>query len=148
MTLDLYSLRQMVNSLWQVSLNSKVFSSIFDVANCNSVEVNSLLILADQVSCFTMEKTYVVVDANIEQRNITFEDLKKPLLGLHRKAIWETGFLVPEPSMDGLEEKWSKWLDKFPVKSIILCSSASEQFLNDDQMKQLANGLVLSGSKA
>ncbi|KAG5017011.1 hypothetical protein JHK85_023147 [Glycine max] len=67
---------------------------------------------------------------------------------LRSKAIWETGFLVPEPSMDGLEEKWSKWLDKFPVKSIILCSSASEQFLNDDQMKQLANGLVLSGSKA
>jgi len=43
--------------------------------------------------------------------------------------------------MDGLEEKWSKWLESFPAKFVILCSSTNEQFMNDDQMKQLANGL-------
>ncbi|KAG4958499.1 hypothetical protein JHK87_035132 [Glycine soja] len=53
-----------------------------------------------------------------------------------------------EPPMDGLEEKWSKWLDSFPTKSIILCLFANEQFLNDDQMKEVANGLELSGSEA
>ncbi|KAL2957226.1 hypothetical protein AAZX31_18G132900 [Glycine max] len=47
--------------------------------------------------------------------------------------------------MDVLEEKWSKWLDSFPAKSVILCSFGSEQFLNDDQIKEVASGLELSG---
>ncbi|KAG4908251.1 hypothetical protein AAZX31_20G182800 [Glycine max] len=61
------------------------------------------------------------------------------------KLVLLTGFLVPEPSMDVLEEKWSKWLDSFPAKSVILCSFGSEQFLNDDQIKEVASGLELSG---
>lgn len=61
------------------------------------------------------------------------------------KPVLLSGPLVPEPSRDVLEEKWSKWLDTFPAKSVILCSFGSETFLNDDQIRELASGLELSG---
>ncbi|RDX87298.1 UDP-glycosyltransferase 79A6, partial [Mucuna pruriens] len=60
------------------------------------------------------------------------------------KPVLLSGPLVPEPSRDVLEEKWSKWLDTFPAKSVILCSFGSETFLNDDQIKELATGLELT----
>ncbi|XP_061337542.1 UDP-glycosyltransferase 79A6-like [Gastrolobium bilobum] len=61
------------------------------------------------------------------------------------KQVLLTGPLVPEPSVDVLEERWSKWLDNFPAKSVMLCSFGSETFLNDDQIKELAIGLELTG---
>ncbi|CAL0299826.1 unnamed protein product [Lupinus luteus] len=61
------------------------------------------------------------------------------------KQVLLSGPLVPEPSNDVLEEKWSKWLDNFQAKSVILCSFGSETFLNDDQIKELATGLELTG---
>ncbi|KAK7278571.1 hypothetical protein RJT34_23603 [Clitoria ternatea] len=61
------------------------------------------------------------------------------------KPVLLTGPLVPEPSIDVLEEKWSKWLDNFSEKSVTFCSFGSETFLNDDQIKELATGLELSG---
>ncbi|KAH1154549.1 hypothetical protein GYH30_050000 [Glycine max] len=99
--------------------------------------------------------------ADIEGRNITFEDLKKPPPGYPRnyniflkafeamylmfffKRFDEKNFTGSErvlqgfsvcslivfrwqPSMDVLEEKWSKWLDSFPAKSVILCSFGTE----------------------
>ncbi|KAJ1404797.1 UDP-glycosyltransferase family, conserved site [Sesbania bispinosa] len=62
-----------------------------------------------------------------------------------QSLILLAGPLVPEPLMDVLDEKWSKWLDNFPPKSVIFCSFGSETFLNDDQIKELATGLELSG---
>ncbi|KAG4997873.1 hypothetical protein JHK85_029312 [Glycine max] len=62
-----------------------------------------------------------------------------------RKPVLLSGPLVPEPSTDVLEEKWSKWLDGFPAKSVILCSFGSETFLSDYQIKELASGLELTG---
>lgn len=61
------------------------------------------------------------------------------------KAVLFSGPLVPEPSTDVLEEKWSKWLDGFPAKSVILCSFGSETFLSDDQISEVATGLELTG---
>ncbi|KAJ1435764.1 UDP-glycosyltransferase family, conserved site [Sesbania bispinosa] len=61
------------------------------------------------------------------------------------KTVLLAGPLVPEPLMDVLEEKWFKWLDNFSPKSVIFCSFGSETFLNDDQIKELATGLELSG---
>ncbi|CAJ1976587.1 unnamed protein product [Sphenostylis stenocarpa] len=61
------------------------------------------------------------------------------------KPVLLSGPLVPEPSTDVLEERWSNWLDTFPAKSVILCSFGSETFLNDDQIKELASGLELTG---
>ncbi|KAK7267982.1 hypothetical protein RIF29_20664 [Crotalaria pallida] len=60
------------------------------------------------------------------------------------KQVLLAGPLVPEPSIDVLEEKWTKWLDNFQAKSVILCSFGSETFLNDDQIKELASGLELT----
>lgn len=60
------------------------------------------------------------------------------------KPILFSGVLVPEPSMDVLEGKWTKWLDNFPTKSVILCSFGSETFLSDDQINELAIGLELT----
>ncbi|KAK6122184.1 hypothetical protein DH2020_044063 [Rehmannia glutinosa] len=44
-----------------------------------------------------------------------------------------------------LEEKWADWLGRFEAKSVIYCSFGSETFLNDDQIKELALGLQLTG---
>jgi len=60
------------------------------------------------------------------------------------KPVLFSGVLVPEPSMDVLEEKWTKWLDNFTTKSVILCSFGSETFLSDDQINELAIGLELT----
>lgn len=61
------------------------------------------------------------------------------------KQVLLAGPLVPEPSMDVLEEKWCKWLDNFLVKSVIFCSFGSETFLSNDQINELATGLELTG---
>jgi len=61
------------------------------------------------------------------------------------KQVLLAGPLVPEPSMEVLEEKWCKWLDNFSVKSVIFCSFGSETFLNDEQINELATGLELTG---
>ncbi|XP_058757545.1 UDP-glycosyltransferase 79A6-like [Vicia villosa] len=63
-----------------------------------------------------------------------------------KKPVLCSGVLVPEPSTDVLDEKWTKWLDNFPTKSVILCSFGSETFLSDDQIGELANGLELTNS--
>ncbi|KAK3230492.1 hypothetical protein Dsin_002373 [Dipteronia sinensis] len=63
----------------------------------------------------------------------------------YQKPVLLTGPLVPEPPSGELEEKWAKWLDKFPAKSVIFCSFGSETFLSDDQIKELALGLELTG---
>ncbi|GAU12947.1 hypothetical protein TSUD_97570 [Trifolium subterraneum] len=60
------------------------------------------------------------------------------------KPVLVSGVLVPEPSSDILDEKWTKWLDNFPTKSVILCSFGSETFLSDDQINELASGLELT----
>lgn len=61
-----------------------------------------------------------------------------------KKPVLCSGVLVPEPSMEVLDEKWTKWLDNFPTKSVVLCSFGSETFLSDDQIKELAIGLELT----
>ncbi|XP_058735001.1 UDP-glycosyltransferase 79A6-like [Vicia villosa] len=63
-----------------------------------------------------------------------------------KKPILCSGVLVPDPSMDVLDEKWTRWLDNFPTKSVILCSFGSETFLSDDQINELAIGLELTNS--
>lgn len=63
-----------------------------------------------------------------------------------KKPVLLAGPLVPEPLEDHvLEERWSKWLDTFPAKSVTLCSFGSETFLNDEQIRELATGLELTG---
>ncbi|XP_058729882.1 UDP-glycosyltransferase 79A6-like [Vicia villosa] len=61
-----------------------------------------------------------------------------------KKPVLVSGVLVPEPSTDVLDEKWTKWLDNFPAKSVILCSFGSETFLSDEQINELATGLELT----
>ncbi|KAH7567978.1 hypothetical protein JRO89_XS07G0204600 [Xanthoceras sorbifolium] len=62
-----------------------------------------------------------------------------------QKPVLLTGPLVPEPPSGELEEKWANWLGQFPEKSVIFCSFGSETFLDEDQIKQLALGLELTG---
>ncbi|XP_031285568.1 anthocyanidin-3-O-glucoside rhamnosyltransferase-like [Pistacia vera] len=62
-----------------------------------------------------------------------------------QKPVLLTGPLVSEPPSGELDERWSKWLVRFPPKSVIFCSFGSETFLNNDQIKELALGLELTG---
>jgi hypothetical protein len=61
------------------------------------------------------------------------------------KQVLLTGPLVPESSKEMLEEKWFKWLNNFPTKSVIFCSFGSETFLNNEQIDELSTGLELTG---
>lgn len=61
------------------------------------------------------------------------------------KRILLTGPLVPEPPSSVLDEKWGNWLSRFEPKSVVFCSFGSETFLNDDQIRELALGLELTG---
>lgn len=61
------------------------------------------------------------------------------------KPILLTGPLVPQPPSGVLDEKWENWLSRFEPKSVVFCSFGSETFLNDDQIRELALGLELTG---
>nr|URA11569.1 anthocyanidin 3-O-glucosyltransferase [Bacopa monnieri] len=62
-----------------------------------------------------------------------------------KKPVLVSGPVVPGPRADPLEEKWAEWLGQFEAKSVIFCAFGSETFLNDDQIKELALGLELTG---
>ncbi|PWA89168.1 UDP-Glycosyltransferase superfamily protein [Artemisia annua] len=79
-------------------------------------------------SCKEMEGSYIDYVSN---------QLKRPALLI--------GPVVPEPLSGELDKKWANWLSKFRSKSVIYCSFGSETFLTDDQIKELALGLELTG---
>nr|BAU68119.1 UDP-rhamnose:delphinidin 3-O-glucoside rhamnosyltransferase [Lobelia erinus] len=62
-----------------------------------------------------------------------------------KKPILLVGPVVPPPPSGELDVKWEKWLSKYPSKSVIFCSFGSETFLKDDQIRELALGLELTG---
>ncbi|KAL2557081.1 UDP-glycosyltransferase 79B6 [Forsythia ovata] len=79
-------------------------------------------------TCNEMEAPYI---------NYVKSQFKKPVLLV--------GPGVPVPPADQLEEKWAEWFDKFEANSVIYCSFGSETFLTDEQIKELALGLELTG---
>ncbi|KAK9180650.1 hypothetical protein WN944_023783 [Citrus x changshan-huyou] len=65
---------------------------------------------------------------------------------VYERGLQGIGPLVnPEPPSGELEERWAKWLGKYPPKSVIYCSFGSETFLTVDQIKELAIGLEITG---
>ncbi|KAL8225023.1 hypothetical protein R6Q57_017580 [Mikania cordata] len=62
-----------------------------------------------------------------------------------KKPIFLLGPMVPEPYSGELDEKWASWLSQFEAKSVIYCSFGSETFLTDEQIRELALGLELTG---
>ncbi|XP_068655727.1 anthocyanidin-3-O-glucoside rhamnosyltransferase-like [Aristolochia californica] len=64
----------------------------------------------------------------------------------YKKPVLLAGPVVPDPPSGELEERWAEWLTRFPKKSVILCSFGSEVFLKDDQIKELAWGLEMTGA--
>ncbi|XP_076887366.1 UDP-glycosyltransferase 79A2-like [Bidens hawaiensis] len=79
-------------------------------------------------SCREMEGPYIDYVSN---------QVKKPVLLI--------GPVVPESNSSELEETWANWLSQFPAKSVIYCSFGSETFLTDEQIRELAFGLELTG---
>ncbi|MFX6573277.1 hypothetical protein ABTG52_09885, partial [Acinetobacter baumannii] len=61
------------------------------------------------------------------------------------KPVLLVGPVVPEARPDKLEEKWANWLDRFEEKSVIYCSFGSETFLTHEQIREVAQGLELTG---
>ncbi|XP_068655345.1 anthocyanidin-3-O-glucoside rhamnosyltransferase-like [Aristolochia californica] len=64
----------------------------------------------------------------------------------YKRPVLLTGPIVPDPPSGELEERWADWLSRFPEKSVILCVFGSEVFLKDDQIKELAWGLEMTGA--
>nr|AJY59056.1 anthocyanidin 3-O-glucosyltransferase-like protein [Amaranthus tricolor] len=60
------------------------------------------------------------------------------------KPLILAGCFAPQPESGELEEKWRKWLGKFPEKSVIFCNFGSETYLNNDQIKEISTGLELT----
>ncbi|KAL5550264.1 hypothetical protein UlMin_000440 [Ulmus minor] len=79
----------------------------------------------------------------------TCEEIEGPYLEFMKtqikKPVLLTGPLVPEPPSGVLEEKWAQWLDQFPPRTVIYCSFGSEEFLDDDQIRELTLGLERTG---
>ncbi|GJW38624.1 UDP-glycosyltransferase 79A2 [Tanacetum coccineum] len=97
-----------------------VFDRLMKCYNgCNAILIKS---------CKEMEGTYIDYVSN---------QLKRPVLLI--------GPVVPEPHTGELDKKWANWLSQFGSKSVIYCSFGSETFLTDDQIKELALGLELTG---
>ncbi|EHA8589871.1 Glycosyltransferase [Cocos nucifera] len=62
-----------------------------------------------------------------------------------QKPFLLAGPLVPEPPSGELEERWARWLDGFPEKSVVFSSFGSETFLSDEAVKELVLGLEMTG---
>nr|GEU76659.1 UDP rhamnose:anthocyanidin-3-glucoside rhamnosyltransferase [Tanacetum cinerariifolium] len=98
--------------------------SVFDRLMKSYNGCNAILIK----SCKEMEGSYIDYVSN---------QLKRP--------VFLIGPVVPEPHTGELDKKWTNWLSQFGSKSVIYCSFGSETFLTDDQIKELALGLELTG---
>ncbi|XP_043687507.1 cyanidin 3-O-galactoside 2''-O-xylosyltransferase FGGT1-like [Telopea speciosissima] len=61
------------------------------------------------------------------------------------KPVMLSGPILPEPPSIGLDEKWSKWLDRFKPRSVIFCSFGSECIMKKDQYQELLLGFELTG---
>ncbi|WMV49117.1 hypothetical protein MTR67_042502 [Solanum verrucosum] len=63
-----------------------------------------------------------------------------------KKPVVLAGPVLPEPiESSNTEENWSKWLEKFKEKTVILCAFGSECNLKKDQFQELVLGLELTG---
>ncbi|KAI3806168.1 hypothetical protein L1987_22062 [Smallanthus sonchifolius] len=98
--------------------------SVFDrlmkcFKGCNAILIKS---------CREMEGPYI---------DYVSKQVKKPVLLI--------GPVVPDPNSGELDETWANWLSQFPAKSVIYCSFGSETFLSDDEIRELALGLELTG---
>ncbi|XP_021907153.1 anthocyanidin 3-O-glucosyltransferase-like [Carica papaya] len=80
----------------------------------------------------------------------TCEEMEGPYVDFMKtqfqKPIHLTGPLVPDPLSGVLEEKWANWLGQFPDKAVVFCSFGSETFMNQEQIREIALGLELTGS--
>ncbi|KAF3780372.1 Anthocyanidin 3-O-glucosyltransferase [Nymphaea thermarum] len=62
------------------------------------------------------------------------------------KQALPCGTLMSKPPRGELEERWQKWLNKFPVGSVVFCSFGSEVCLTNEQIVELIAGLEMSGA--
>uniref|UniRef100_M1AEQ7 Glucosyltransferase n=1 Tax=Solanum tuberosum TaxID=4113 RepID=M1AEQ7_SOLTU len=63
-----------------------------------------------------------------------------------KKPVVLAGPVLPEPiETSNTEENWSKWLEKFQEKTVILCAFGRECNLKKDQYQELVLGLELTG---
>ncbi|KAK9281216.1 hypothetical protein L1049_004111 [Liquidambar formosana] len=92
------------------------------------------------LSCFK-GCTAVVIKTCSEMESPYVEYIKTQF----QKPVLMSGPLVPEPPSGVLDKKRAQWLDQFAAKSVIYCSFGSETFMSDDQIKELALGLELTG---
>ncbi|KAK8565165.1 hypothetical protein V6N13_020291 [Hibiscus sabdariffa] len=79
----------------------------------------------------------------------TCNEMERPYVDFMKaqfqKPVLLSGPLTPEPPSGVLDEKWANFLAQHPPKSVVFCSFGSETFLQDDQLKELATGLELTG---
>ncbi|CAA2986812.1 anthocyanidin 3-O-glucoside 2''-O-glucosyltransferase-like [Olea europaea var. sylvestris] len=62
-----------------------------------------------------------------------------------KKPVLLTGPVIPKQPSSSLEEKWTKWLEKFRPKSVIYCAFGSEAILPMNQFQELLKGFELTG---
>ncbi|KAF5182929.1 Udp-glycosyltransferase 79b3 [Thalictrum thalictroides] len=67
------------------------------------------------------------------------------LKNVYNKQVLVTGPILPEPSHNPLEERWSKWLGGFEKGSVVYCAFGSECVLEKNQFQELVLGLEQTG---
>ncbi|KAF5199557.1 Udp-glycosyltransferase 79b3 [Thalictrum thalictroides] len=67
------------------------------------------------------------------------------LKNLYNKQVLLTGPILPEPSHNPLEERWTKWLGGFEKGSVVYCAFGSECVLEKNQFQELVLGLEQTG---
>ncbi|PIA30578.1 hypothetical protein AQUCO_05500111v1 [Aquilegia coerulea] len=67
------------------------------------------------------------------------------LKNLYNKQVLLTGPILPKPSNNPLEERWTKWLGGFEKGSVVYCAFGSECVLEKNQFQELVLGLEQTG---
>ncbi|XP_043700316.1 UDP-glycosyltransferase 79A6-like [Telopea speciosissima] len=63
----------------------------------------------------------------------------------YKKPVVMAGPSLIEPQTDTLYERWARWLDRFPVGSVLYCSFGSDDILSKEEIRELLLGLEESG---
>ncbi|RVW14054.1 UDP-glycosyltransferase 79B9 [Vitis vinifera] len=61
------------------------------------------------------------------------------------KPVFLTGPVLPNPSVEPLEDRWAQWLGGFKPGSVIFCAFGSQNVHEKDQFQELLLGLELTG---
>ncbi|KAL6314540.1 hypothetical protein AAG906_026879 [Vitis piasezkii] len=98
----------------------------------------------------TFQQRLIIARASCDAISIrTCQETEGPICDYigsqYGKPVFLTGPVLPNPSVEPLEDQWAQWLGGFKPGSVIFCAFGSQNVLEKDQFQELLLGFELTG---